>query len=214
MTTDIRAAAVCDRSINLLVTAALLAITLGFAIQAGLILFRLSTGLTPPVVKMTADALGGIAWSGIVCSGIAIGMGATRYRARLMGLLGLICAPLGFAVAKGVQKGVAVLSGTPAAPIDTLVLQIGGLKTIEYALLGVTLTWLIRSRRSTLFNHAMTGLIFGLVFGGGVLGLEMAAANVPATKLLGLVFNEVLFPIGCASVLYLVDRLAAAGARA
>jgi hypothetical protein len=214
MTTDIRPSAVSDRSINLLVAAALLAIALGFAVQGGLILFRLSTGLTAPAIKMTADALSGVAWSAIVCSGIAIGMGATRYRARLMGLLGLICAPLGFALAKGVQKGVAVLSGTPAAPIDTLVLQIGGLKTIEYALLGVTLAWLLRSKRSTLGNHALTGLVFGLVFGGGILGLEMAAGVVPATKLLGLVFNEVLFPIGCASVLYLVDRLASAGARA
>lgn len=213
MTTDIRAPAVSDRSINLLVAAALLAITLGFAIQGGLILFRLSIGLAPPAIKVAADALGGIAWSTIVCSGIAIGTGATRYRAWLMGLLGLICAPLGFALAKGVQKGVAVLSGTPAAPIDALVLQIGGLKTIEYALLGVTLAWLLRSRRSTLGNHAFTGLTFGLVFGGAILGLEMAVAEIPATKLLGLVFNEVLFPVGCASVLYLVDRLAA-GARA
>jgi hypothetical protein len=213
MTTRHQPHPVSQRSVDLLITAALLAITLGIALQGGLILLRLSTGLTAPALRMTADALSGIAWSTVVCAGIAVGIGATRYRGPIMGLLGLVCAPLAFALAKGVQKGVSVLAGKPGAPIDSLVLQIGVVKTMEYALLGILVAWLVETGRSTLARHALTGLVFGLVFGGWILGLEHTAAPVPPTRLVGLVLNEVLFPVGCSVVLYLVNRLATAGGR-
>lgn len=198
-----------DRRLHLLALAVMLGVTLGLAAQGLLISIRLAADVAPPVVKALADAAGGITWSAVVCSGVAIGIGAARHRERLLGLLGILTAPLAYALAKAVQKGVGALAGEPGAPLDMLALQTGGLKAVEYAAFGLILGWLMKTGRSTLLRHALVGLAFGAVFGGLALGLEASNGAIVLAKGIGLTVNEVLFPIGCGSVLYLIHRLSA-----
>lgn len=200
-----------SRTMRLVATAALAAVTIGVLLQILLVVLRVSAGSGAPGVAALSEAAGSVSWSTLVCSGVALGVGAARYRAQLMGLLGLVCAPIAFACAKGVQRGVDVLMDAEPGPLGLLVLQIGAIKAVEYGLLGVAIAWLIGTGRSTKLRHAAVGLAFGLVFGSIQYVLQSAAAPggvLPTPKLLGLLVNELLFPIGCAMVLHLIARLA------
>jgi hypothetical protein len=86
------------------------AVALGLAIQMIILAVKWGVFSTPPAARTAADVLSGVRWSALVCTGVAAGAAVNRFRASVMGLYGLIAAPVAFAVAKGVQKGVAQLS--------------------------------------------------------------------------------------------------------
>ena len=198
------------RALSFVVIAALAAVTLGIGLQLLLVLMKMAAGAPLIPAAVVSDVAGGVSWSTLVCSGVALGVGAARHRAALMGLLGLVCAPVAFACAKGVQRGVDVLMDAPAGPMNLLLVHIGLVKMIEYGLLGIAIAWLIGAGRSTPLRHAAIGLGFGVVFGSVVLALQLAAAPggvLPTPKLLGLLVNELLFPVGCAMVLHMIVRL-------
>jgi hypothetical protein len=88
-----------------------------------------------------------------------------------------------------------------------MVVQIGALKALEYALLGVALAWLARRRGAGLVRHAGVGLGFGLVFGAAMIAVEASHPPLATTRLMSLVVNELFFPIGCASILYAAGKL-------
>lgn len=199
------------RPLQCAATAALFAVTLGIGLQLTLLASRYwATGM-PVAAKAISEFGAGLSWAAIVCSGVALGIGASRHRAAIMGWLGLLCAPTAFALAKGVQRGVeTMMTGSATTKLNALLLQIGVIKTIEYGLLALLLAWLIEHGKSTPWRHAAAGLGFGLLGGSAVLVLEIrhATAPLPIGKLLGLGINEVLFPVGCAMVIYAVARLA------
>lgn len=205
--TDVQFPPLAGRRLQLVALAAALGVTLGLGIQGLIISVRFAADIASPSAKALADAAGGVTWSAVVCSGVAIGIGASRHRERLFGLLGLVTAPLAYALAKAAQKGVGALAGEPGGPVDLVALQLAGLKAVEYAAFGLVLGWLMSSGRSTLLRHALVGLAFGALFGGLALGLEAANGSIVLAKAIGLTVNEVLFPIGCASVLHLIHRL-------
>jgi hypothetical protein len=186
---------------------ALAAVVLGLAIQGVLLAVRWSVFAPPGVAKAASDIMGGVTWSALVCTGVAAGAAVNRYRASVMGLCGLIAAPVAFAMAKGVQKGMAALSGADPDRLTPVVVQIATLKSLEYALLGIALSWLARRAGAGLARHAVVGLFFGLVFGAAMIGVELNHPPVPLPKLVTLIINELVFPIGCASILYAAGRL-------
>jgi formate/nitrite transporter FocA (FNT family) len=69
---------------------------------------------------------------------------------------------------------------------------------------------MLQGRRSTLARHVYLGLAAGVVFGASIVAVTIAHSSehhLAQGKLLGLVINEMLFPIGCSVVLYLVGHL-------
>src|SRR5262245_50608498 len=64
-----------------------------------------------------ADLVQKISWSAIVCTGVAVGLGAARMRPQAMGLAGLIAAPIAFYSAKILHKSItqALAITAPAA---------------------------------------------------------------------------------------------------
>lgn len=199
--------------LSVIALAAWLAILLGLVVQ-GLILFaKVAAGGRVTTLQMLVDATSGITWSAMVCSGIAVGTVAARHRAAIMGLLGLVSAPVAWAAAKGVQRGVQWMVAAPLETIGPLVYQVGVAKTLEYALLGVLVGRLLRMPTSTLRAHALTGLAVGLVFGSVILWLNHAHAvaagsAMPTVRVVAICVNELIFPVGCAVVIYFVARLA------
>jgi hypothetical protein len=191
-----------------LLLVAVAAITLGLAIQSVILVTRWGVFTPSPATKAIADILSGLTWSTFVCTGLAAGAALNRYRASVMGLAGLLMAPLGFALAKGVQKGLGALSGADPETLTTVAIQIGALKAMEYALLGCALAVLARRNAGGLATHAVVGLGFGLTFGAAMLAVELSHPPVAAARMTALLINELVFPVGCASILYAVGKLA------
>jgi len=189
-------------------TAAWMAILLGLLVQLAIFGAKTGAGAVVPAMVLVVDIASGIAWSVIVCGGVAIGTVAAKNAPPLMGVLGLICAPLAFAAAKGTQRGVAWMLGQPMEQISALTYQIGAAKALEYALLGFVLGNLIRTPKSTLPNHTVVGILFGTLFAAIILWLNFnSGGQMPTPKVAATATNEFIFPIGCSLVIYWVAKL-------
>jgi len=199
--------------VSMLSLAAWLAVLLGLAVQLLILVVKIAAGGRPTSLQVFVDVASGVTWSALVCSGIALGTIAARHRGVIMGVLGLVSAPVAWAAAKGVQRGVQWMLGAPLETLGPLVYQIGVAKTLEYAVLGVVLGRLIQTSRSTLPIHALIGLATGAVFGGAILWLNhshavAAGSAMPAARVAAICANELMFPVGCAIVIYFVARFA------
>lgn len=192
--------------------AAWLSIALGLTLELLLLLIAAICGESSAVNKFIADFMQKVTWSSFVCVGLAAGTAAARARAAWMGLLGLLAAPLGFVVARSVHKSVAAAlsAAGPAAGVPgPLALAI--IKGLEYAVLGALLGWVSRRARGGLLLYVGCGALVGAVFGGIIFALTVRAATVfPSPFQLASRFvNELLFPVGCATVLYVTQSLTA-----
>src|SRR4028118_604760 len=122
-----------------------LAILLGFAMEALLLLFTAGFGIFPGLKPVAADLVRQVSWSTIVCVGLALGTAVSKARAPLMGVLGLLAAPVAFTVSRSVHQGAVKTleiagSGGDAPPV----LLLAVLKAVEYACLGLAIGWIGR----------------------------------------------------------------------
>jgi hypothetical protein len=185
--------------------AAWLAILLGFAMEALLLLFAAGVGIVPGLKPIAADLIRQVSWSTIVCVGLALGTAVSKARAPLMGLLGLLAAPLAFTVSRSLHQGaVKTLEITGSGADAPPVLLLAVLKAVEYACLGMAVGWIGRRAWGGLSAHIAMGLLVGLVFGGTIVALTyQMSPEPPATAaLVSRGANEVLFPVGCSLVLF------------
>ena len=170
--------------------------------------FTETAGHTPK--PFVADLAQKVSWSLFVCVGLALGTTVAKARPGVMGLLGLISAPLGFSVARAAHKGVSHALGLAAAPGSASLLVVGGLKALEYGVLGAVLGALSRKGRpASLWSHLGSGTAVGLTFGTAIIAVLTSAAAKPPTLLDLAVrgLNELLFPIGCSLVLYAAEAI-------
>jgi hypothetical protein len=205
-------------ALHTMAAAAWMSILLGVLVECLVLATRAAAGNAPQLAQTVAELAGSVTWAVVVCTGISLGSAAARHRERMMGLLGFLCAPLAWALAKGVQHGTTAMLDSHGEKFGIALLQVGALKTAEYTLLAVAVARLMQTRRATLVQHFLVGLGMGLVFGAAIVGVNVWHAPghiLPGARLLGLMVNEVVFPIGCVAVLYFIARLndrAAAGA--
>lgn len=182
-----------------------MSIGLGIAIEILLLTLAAYAGTQGDSPRpFIADLAQKVSWAFLVCVGIAFGMAATKARPAVMGVLGFVSAPVAFTAAKSIHKGIGQALGLAAgggALLTTFV--IAGVKALEYAFLGAALGWLSR-RAASLGAHAGFGLAAGIVFGGALVGLAAATAPqpLPAVDVAARAINEVVFPVGCALVIY------------
>jgi len=197
-------------TLHLMATAAWLSILLGVLVECAVLIARAVAGASPILVQTIAEFASSVTWAVIVCTGISLGSAAARHRERMMGLMGFLCAPLAWALAKGIQHGTLVMLDAPAEKLGLAVLQVGILKTLEYTLLAMAVGVLIRRHGSTLAQHFLVGLAVGCLFGAAIVGVNIWHApgrSLPWARLLGLSVNEIVFPIGCVAVLHFISRL-------
>jgi hypothetical protein len=189
--------------------AAWLAVALGIAIEGLIVatsgLFGGAAGARP----VTADLAQKVSWSVLVCVALAVARTASRAHVAVMGAVGLLAAPAAFAVARGLHKGAAqalgLVAAQAAAPSPAL---LAILKGLEYAALGLAIAWIAKQSWGGLGAHAAAGAAAGIAFGVPVLILTaQAAPALPAAALAARAANELIFPLGCALVLYASDTL-------
>jgi predicted secreted protein len=185
-----------------LLRVAWLAIALGLAMEALLLLLGASFGELLGVKSIVADLAKNLSWSLFVCTGLAVGTAASQARAPAMGLMGLLAAPVAFEVSRVVHKGtleaLEISGGADTSPVLVAVI-----KGFEYGCLGLAVGWLGRRPWGGAAAHAAAGLAVGLVFGGAIVALTVpSGAQMSVADLVSRGVNEVLFPLGCSLVLY------------
>ena len=185
-----------------LLRVAWLAIALGLAMEALLLLLGSRFGELLGVKSIVADLAKNLSWSVFVCTGLAVGTAASQARAPAMGLMGLLAAPIAFEVSRVVHKGTLEaldISGSA----DTSPVLVAVIKGFEYGCLGLAVGWLGRRPWGGAAAHAAAGLAVGLVFGGAIVLLTVpSGAQMSVADLVLRGVNEVLFPMGCSLVLY------------
>jgi hypothetical protein len=192
-----------------LLRVAWLAIVLGLLLQLAVLLVAVGFGTAPSPGPVLAETLKTVSWSLLVCVGVALGRVAAKGRLPAEGITGLLAAPLALTVANTVQKGVAEAvnaAGVPAGPTPLWVLAI---KAAEYGALGLLLNWVGRRAWHSALGHLAVGLVVGVVFGGLFLAVVVRTAPTPlsAPSVLARGVNELLFPVGCALVVFIAEVL-------
>jgi hypothetical protein len=186
-----------------------LAIVLGLLLQLAVLLLALGFGATISPRPVLAETLKTVSWSLLVCVGVALGRVAAKGHLPLEGVTGLLAAPLALTAANAVQKGVAEAvnaAGVPAGPAPVWVLAI---KAAEYGALGLALEWIGQRAWHSALGHLGVGLLVGAVFGGIFLAMVVQSAPTPLStpSLLARGLNELLFPAGCALVVFIAEVL-------
>ena len=181
-----------------------LAIALGLLLQLAVLLVAAGFGAVAGSRALLAETLRTVSWSLLVCVGVALGRVAAKGRVPLEGVTGLLAAPLALTAANAVQKGVAEAvdaAGVPAGPAPLWVLAI---KAAEYGCLGLALEWVGRRAWHSALGHMAVGMMTGVIFGGVFLAVVVQSAPTPVSTpaLLAKGLNELLFPVGCALVVY------------
>lgn len=183
-----------------------MSIVLGLSIEGLLLAVAAGYGVLGSLKPFAADLAQKISWSVIVCAGIAIGTVVAKARSVAMGLLGLFAAPSGFYLARALHKGASQALDLPDAAVMVVpsVLVLALIKATEYGVLGAAVGWFGSRRQGGLWTHLGIGLAVGAVFGGLTIYLVIAGAAQPPTAavLAARVVNEIVFPVGCALVLY------------
>ena len=185
-----------------------LSILLGLAIQISLLIVSVAFGRVIKLNPLIVDCAQRTAWSTIVCSSISVALVASKLRDSFAGLAGLLSASVGFKIARAVQKGVgAALGSAPLVANGPAPLVLGTIKAVEYACLALVLSWMTKRTQRGAVAHAAIGLAVGVFFGGIALGYTywtniklLNAADVVSRGL-----NEILFPVGCALVLFATE---------
>jgi len=162
-------------------------------------------GTLKGVNPILADLVQKVSWSVVVCVGLAVGTTAKKARGPLMGLAGLLAAPLAFMAARSLHEGAmrALEVASAAGPTPSLAL-IALIKGVQYGAFGLTLDWVEKKPWGGVAAYLATGLAAGIVFGGTLLALTIQAAPEmpPLPVLVSRAANEFLFPVGCAFVIY------------
>jgi hypothetical protein len=192
-----------------LLRVAWLAIVLGLLLQLTQLLVAAGFGSAISPRPVLAETIKTVSWSLLVCVGVALGRVAAKGRMPLEGVTGLLAAPLALTAANAVQKGVAEAvnaAGVPAGPAPLWVLA---LKAAEYGCLGLALEWVARRAWHSALGHLAVGLLIGVVFGGVFLAVMVQSAPTPLStpSLVAKGLNELLFPVGCALVVFIAEVL-------
>ncbi|MEZ0259418.1 MAG: hypothetical protein ACAH80_00315 [Alphaproteobacteria bacterium] len=200
-----------DALAQTLIKAAWWSVLLGLGMQLLLLVAAAFFTGIPALQEIVADTVQKISWSTLVCSGVAVGLAAGKMRAPVMGFAGLVAAPAAFYVAKIAHKSVAQALGiasqvAASAPSPML---LAGLKGLEYAVLGFLIGQLGRRKKVGLKGHMLAGGGVGLGFGGFILYLMVtqAANPIPLGGIVTRGINEMIFPVGCALVLYAAQKV-------
>jgi hypothetical protein len=187
-----------------LLRVAWLAILLGLLLQLAQLLVAIRLGTFAGARPLVAETVRNVGWSVLVCTGIALGRGASKGRVPLTGVAGLLAAPVALNVANVLQKSIAGALGVagPAGGLAPLGVML--VRAAEYGCLGLALGWIGQRAWAGTLEHLVLGLLTGLAFGAATLVLVARSApgqlGVDAFVARGV--NELLFPIGCALVAY------------
>ncbi len=185
-----------------LLFAAVASIVLGLVIQV-LVMLAMRKWPASPIAE-TAQK---VTWSTLVCSALAIGTTARKALPGVLGMLGLLAAPGAFYAAKAVQKSLSQ-AASGAGPSVPNAPELALAKAIEYGIFGLLIALVAVRKDRGLRTYVAIGAALGVVF--TIYLLIRLASNdprPPGPVLAARAVNELVFPIGCALVLWAANRI-------
>ncbi len=163
-----------------LLNVAWIAVLLGIGMEIILLIVAAGFKKFPAVNVIVAELIQKTSWSTIVCVGVAAGLSIGKMNPPVAGLAGLVSAPIAFSIAKGLHKAAAhTLSVSLPAGGGALPFLLMAIKALEYGTLGWLLTALDRKLTQNPWFFLLSGLIVGVVFGGGALVLMVTQSAEP-----------------------------------
>jgi len=185
-------------------------IAVGLALEAVLLAMAALSGRANSISPFVADLVQKISWSYLVCMGLAVGAAMGRAaKGVMMGLMGVLSAPVAFAVARALHKGASKaldIEGGPAGPSPWL---LAGVKAVQYGCFGLILAWAVKRFSASLKVHMGVGALVAIVFGGLIVSLSFAQTPKPPAMVIATrAVNELLFPLGCAFALFAASAVA------
>jgi len=189
-----------------LVRVAWMSIALGLALEIAI--FLLNVDGVKGVAGFAADCAQRVSWSLFVCCGLALGTAAVNSLPRAMGIAGLVSGPIGFGVARVAHKSaVQALGLVVAEPTAVSPWVIVAIKSVQYAVLGIWLGRLAMRSNARFSSHVVAGAVCGLLFGALLVWLLFQNGAPSTSVVVARSFNELIFPVGCASVIYAASHL-------
>ncbi len=182
------------------------AIVAGFVVQLLVLGAKFAAQAALPGANVMADIGSGVTWSVLVCGGVALGTAAANPSEAVMGGLGFLFAPIGFAAAKGIQRGIQTVLDAPVTEITSVTWTIGAIKAVEFGILGALVALLIKRPRVKATTFIGLGLLVGILFGGMILTVMATQSAEDTPALVGAGVNELFFPMACALILYGASR--------
>ncbi len=169
----------------------------GLAVVLGLIMEALLVVGGQEPANLTSLLDNGL-WPLLVCMTLAVGQAISSANPSTAGTFSLLITPLAFLVAKIAPKGVRdLLAGVSLGNyLSADLLLEAGLRAIEYAVLAAVLAYFWRQQGAGILMHLGLGLGIGVLFG------LFIAAFVSPPSFLNWVEAEVVFPTGCALIVY------------
>lgn len=185
-------------------------VLIGIALELAILGLAALSDRSPGSAASIAQIASKVSWSYVVCLGISLGAAASNGRAQLMGFLGFLSGPAGFAVARSVHKGTlqAIADGPIAVAPDLLSpFLLAGIKALEYGVFGLWLGRISKVDGARLSRYLGAGAVIGCVFGALFLTFFVRAKpDAGAIEIVSKGVNELAFPIGCAFVLFVTKR--------
>jgi hypothetical protein len=181
-------------------------LSIGLAVLLEVLQVVVATAARTPysTSEVVRDALLKVPWAIVVCVALWTAIRVAAGRPAVIALVGLVAAPLGSLLARSSAEMAHALAaaGAPAAAPSPLL--VAALRGVEYACLGLAVMWLGRKVWSNGLHHASAGFVVGLLFGGLLLGLTALFTHNPfTTATVGAwAVNELLFPVGCALIVF------------
>ena len=151
-----------------------------------------------------SDLLNNGLWPFLVCMAVAVGQAVVGGWPARAATFSVIATPAAFIGAKIIQKGISVmLDNTAAGNVVTgdLLLE-AGLRALEYAVLAALFAWLVWQPWAGALAHVGMGAAIGIVFGA------LIAVFITPDSPLGFVVEEIVFPSGCALIIFASETLA------
>ena len=177
------------------VRGAWLGVLLGLSIELLLLSARLLQGVLPDSIGLFAGAVQKASWSSLVCATLAAGQSAARGRPEIAAVIGLLGAPIAFLLGRSLHKGVLEVLSSDAVAAPTPWLG-AGIKSVEYALLGMAILWLDK-RQASWKSYALLGATVG-AFTYVLTLWALPADNNPLLRAI----TEITHPLGCALAVY------------
>jgi hypothetical protein len=142
-------------------------------------------------------------WPFLVCMAVAIGLSVANGVPARAGAFALIATPAAFLAAKVFQKSMSSLMGglAPGQFVTEPMLLEAGLRAVEYAVLAAGLVWLGRRTQAGALVHVALGAGLGLVSG------LVIALLLPSDSVIGWFVEELVFPAGCALIVFASETL-------
>jgi hypothetical protein len=165
-------------------------VLLGLLLEALLLVVALWQDRLPDRVHIVAETVQKLSWSALVCAALVAGQAAVRAGTSIAGLIGLFAAPVAILTARALHK--ATLEVLGANTVTATQWFAASIKGVEYALLSLAITWLVK-RGAAWKLYVIAGALVGMA----TYVLTSLALSLPGDPLQRALV-EVSHPIGCA----------------